>query len=204
MYGRKYTPEQIEFLIANVPGHSYREIMQLFQERFGIQLTLNQIKSFIGNRKLNTGRTGRFKPGHVPFNKGKKGISYEGMEATQFKKGHKPWNCRPVGSERVTTKDGYLEVKVADPNKWRGKHILIWEAANGPVPKGHVVIFGDGNKRNFDINNLLLVSRAQLVRLNQNKLIQNDIELTKTGIIIADIHNKIGERKKKQDLKGAK
>ena len=203
MCGRKYAPEQVEFLIANVPGHSYREIIQLFQEHFGIQLTLNQIKSFIGNRKLNTGRTGRFKPGHVPFNKGKKGISYKGMEATQFKKGHKPWNYRPIGAERITTKDGYLEVKVADPNKWRGKHILIWEAANGPVPKGHVVIFGDGNKRNFDINNLLLISRAQLVRLNQNKLIQNDIELTKTGIIIADIHNKIGERKK-QDSKGAK
>lgn len=30
-------------------------------------------------------------------------------------------------------------------------------------------------------------------------LIQNDAELTKTGLIIADIHNKIGERKR---LKG--
>ena len=55
---------------------------------------------------------------------------------------------------------------------------------------------GDGNKRNFDPDNLILVSRAQLVRLNQGNLIQNDAELTRTGITIADIQNKIGERKK--------
>lgn len=49
----------------------------------------------------------------------------------------------------------------------------------------------------FDPENLLLVSRAQLARMNQKGLIQNDVELTKTGIIIADIYNKIGERKKR-------
>jgi len=74
--------------------------------------------------------------------------------------------------------------------------VLIWERHNGPVPPGHVVIFGDGNRRNFDPGNLLLVSRKQLVRLNQRGLIQNNAELTKMGIIIADIHNKIGERKR--------
>lgn len=133
--------------------------------------------------------------GSHPWNKGKKGISYEGMKATQFKKGHKPHNWVPVGSERITP-DGYVQIKVQEGKKqhnWKGKHILIWEAANGPVPKGHVIIFGDGNKRNFDLNNLLLVSRKQLVRLNQKNLIANDAELTKTGIIIADIYNKIGE-----------
>lgn len=73
---------------------------------------------------------------------------------------------------------------------------LLWEAANGPVPPDHVVIFGDGNRRNFDPENLLLVSRKQLIRMNQMDLIQEDAELTKTGIIIADIYNKIGERKR--------
>ena len=74
--------------------------------------------------------------------------------------------------------------------------MLVWERENGPVPKGHVVIFGDRNRRNFEINNLILVSRKQLVRLNQNNLIQNDAELTKTGVIVADIYGKLGERKK--------
>jgi hypothetical protein len=191
----KYTKKQIEYLISIVPGHSYQEIIDLFCKRFKLQLSLNQIKSFIGNRKLNTGRTGCFSKGHIPFNKGQKGLNIGGVE-TQFKKGHKPYNYQPVGTERVNG-DDYVDIKIADPNKWKGKHILVWETQNGPVPKGHVVIFGDGNNRNFDPNNLILVSRKQLVRLNQNKLIQNDADLTRTAIITVDLRIKIHERQVK-------
>ncbi|UTI41097.1 HNH endonuclease [Niallia sp. RD1] len=58
------------------------------------------------------------------------------------------------------------------------------------------MIFGDKNRRNFDINNLLLVSRKQLVRLNQNNLIQEDTELTKAAITVVDIYSKLGELKR--------
>lgn len=200
--GVKFTKEQIEYLISIVPGHSYREIIELFAKRFKLQLSFNQVKNFVGNRRLNTGRTGHFPKGHTPFNKGRKGINQGGVQ-TQFKKGHRPHNYLPIGSERVVkphrdrnTNDDYIEVKIGDPNKWKAKHILIWEEHHGPVPKGHVVIFGDRNNRNFDPNNLILVSRKQLAVLNKKKLIQNDAELTKTAIIIADIFSKISERKK--------
>ena len=196
----KYTAEHIDFLVSVIPDHSYQEIIKLFYERFKIQLSFNQIKCFIGNRKLNTGRTGCFPKGHTPFNKGKKGLTTGGVQ-TQFKKGHMPHNHLPVGSERVRTshperrtKDDYIDVKVAEPNKWRGKHIVIWEEHNGPVPKGHAVIFGDGDNRNFDPNNLILVSRKQLAILNKKKLIQNDADLTRTAVIITDISLKIREK----------
>lgn len=64
------------------------------------------------------------------------------------------------------------------------------------MPKGHAVIFGDGNRRNFELDNLILVSRAQLAILNKHNLIQMDAELTRTGVVIADIYKKIGEWKK--------
>lgn len=202
----KYTEDQVKYLTSIIPGHSYKEIADLFAKRFKLQLTPNQINSFIGNRKLNTGRTGYFSKGHVPFNKGMQGLDIGGKE-TRFKKGNLPHNYQPVGSERVRTPHGgrrhtysgddYVDVKIADPNVWRAKHILIWEAHNGPVPKGHVVIFGDGNNRNFDINNLILVSRKQLAVLNHKKLIQNDADLTRTAIIVVDICSKISEMNKK-------
>ena len=110
-------------------------------------------------------------------------------------KGQKPHNYKPVGSERVNG-DGYVDVKIADPNKWRAKHRLLWEEENGPIPKGYVIIFGDGNRRNFQQDNLILVSKSQLAILNKNQLIQNDADLTRAGIVIADIYKKIGERKK--------
>ncbi len=190
---KQYPMEIKNFIAENHKGIGLKDMAVLLNAKFGTNYTTKQINSYYKNHNLNSGLTGRFPKGHIPFNKGKKGVG--GWEPTQFKKGHRPWNYKPVGTERINS-DDYVDVKIADPNKWKGKHILIWEEHNGPVPKGHVVIFGDGNRRNFDPNNLILVSRKQLAIINKNNLIQNDAELTKTGIIIADIYRKIGERKK--------
>lgn len=120
-----------------------------------------------------------------------KGIG--GWEPTQFKKGNRPANYMPVGSERING-DDYVDIKVADPNKWTGKHILIWEEHNGLVPEGHAILFGDGNRRNFDLDNLILVSRQQLAVLNKNRMIQNDADLTRTAILVVDVKRKIRDR----------
>jgi len=64
------------------------------------------------------------------------------------------------------------------------------------LPKGHAIIFADGNRENLDIDNLILVSRRQLLILNQHKLIQDNAELTKIGVNIAKLQEKINERKK--------
>ncbi|WP_436702547.1 HNH endonuclease signature motif containing protein [Bacillus cereus] len=53
---------------------------------------------------------------------------------------------------------------------------MLWEEENGPIPKGYVIIFGDGNRRNFQQDNLILVSKSQLAILNKNQLIQNDAD----------------------------
>ncbi|MCL4441540.1 MAG: HNH endonuclease [Firmicutes bacterium] len=195
-----FTPDQAAFLAENVDGRSSQELRDLLNAHFGLNLTLAQIKAYKKNHGLTSGLSGRFRPGHVPANKGRKGVFLGGQvaEACQFKKGHKAHNWVPIGSERVNG-DGYVDIKIADgqlQKNWKGKHILIWEERNGPVPPGYAVIFGDGNRRNFDPNNLILVSRAQLAVVNKNRLIQDDADLTRTGIIVADIYRKIGERKK--------
>ncbi|TLS37758.1 HNH endonuclease signature motif containing protein [Pseudalkalibacillus caeni] len=191
----RYTTEQVKFLTQNIEGRSRKELHEMFNDHFGLNLNLSQITSALKNRGLSNGLDSRFKPGRVPFNKGKTGPGAGGWEPTQFKKGHKPHNYKPVGTERVNG-DGYVDIKIADPNKWRTKHNLIWEKENGPVPKGHVVIFGDGNRYNFDLDNLILVSRKQLAMLNKHNLIQKDADLTRTGVMLADLYRKIGERKK--------
>lgn len=209
MVNRKYNDEHIEYIETNIPGRSFKELTAMFNQQFGLDLKVSTMISLSDRHGLHNGRDTKlnkgyeptqFKKGHVPANKGQKGISYPGMKATQFKKGNKPANWRPLGSERLS-KDGYIEIKVQDGklNKnWRAKHIVIWEEHNGPLPKGHAVIFGDGNNRNFEPDNLILVSRKQLLGLNRHSLIQNDAELTRTGIIITDIHSKISERKKRK------
>jgi hypothetical protein len=203
---RKYTAEHIEYISINIKGRSYRELTDMFNERFGMDINVSAMVSLACKHGLHNGRdthfnTGyeptQFKKGHVPFNKGKKGIG--GWEPTQFKKGCRPHNYKPVGTERTNT-DGYVEIKIADPGKWKGKHIILWEEVNGAVPTGHVVIFADGNKQNVILDNLLLISRRELAVMNKQRLITNNAELTKTGVTIADIYLKIGERKKRVEL----
>ncbi|WP_235775561.1 MULTISPECIES: HNH endonuclease signature motif containing protein [Paenibacillus] len=192
----RYTPEQKEFIRTHVQGRYVLELTAMFNEKFDVELQPSQMRAFIRNNGLKSGIDARIKPGNVPPNKGKKKL-WVGGEATQFKKGHKPHNYVPVGSERVNG-DDYVDIKVADPNKWRGKHLIVWEQQNdSPVPKGHAVIFGDGNRRNFNPDNLILVTRGQLAIMNKRGLIQNSAELTRTGVIIADLYKKIGERKRR-------
>ena len=118
---------------------------------------------------------------------------YEKVKPTLFKKGHTT-NSRPVGSERID-KDGYIQVKVGLPDKWKLKHIHVWETHNGKLPKNHCVIFLDGNIRNYDIDNLTIISRAENLYLNNNKLRFNDKELTQSAVNIAKLNSKIRERR---------
>lgn len=175
-FGIRWSAEEKSYLTEITPGRSYREIAVLMSGRFDREFTVEQIKGAIQRYCLNTGRTGRFKKGTIPPNKGKNlgrnGISLESQarsRATIFKPGNRPANYRPVGSERVDSKDGYVYVKVADrrdPNGyndhrdlWKLKHRVIWEQANGPLPEGHIIIFCDRDIYNFDINNLMCVSQ---------------------------------------------
>lgn len=112
----------------------------------------------------------------------------------------------PVGSERVNG-DGYVDVKIQDgklQKNWKCKHRIIWEEANGPVPKGHVIIFADSNRLNVSLDNLILITQKELSVLNNKGLISKDAELTKTGVIIVNVLLKIGERRKRINNRGSR
>jgi hypothetical protein len=177
---------------------------EMFNERFGTNLPATTILSLTFRNGLKNERDCRFNKGYeptqfkkglTPWNKGKKGVNFGGKQ-TQFKAGNLPRNYKPVGTQR-TNAGGYVEIKIADPKTWKPKHIIVWEATNGPVPKGNVVLFADGNQQNVTLENLLLISRSKLAVMNRRGLMSGDPELTKTGVVIADIYLKIGERKRK-------
>lgn len=179
MNGHIYTDAEKEFLKEFVPGHSHKEIRDAFEEKFGWPISLMQVQSSIKRYGLNTGRKGYFKKGQDPHNKGKKMPVevYEKCKGTMFKKGQMPVNYRPVGSERVNI-DGYIEIKIKDPATWRLKHNFVYEQQCGKIPKGHVVIFLNGNKLDTDISNLKLIKRSELLIMNKNGLMSNNSELT--------------------------
>jgi len=119
----------------------------------------------------NVGAACRFQKGHVPANKGlrRPGYAPGRMAETQFKKGRKSHTWKPIGTERINA-DGYLDRKISDtgypPRDWRGVHILLWEENYGPIPRGYMVCFLNGDKRDIRLDNLMLLNWAERMRLN--------------------------------------
>ncbi|NDL64236.1 HNH endonuclease signature motif containing protein [Acerihabitans arboris] len=142
------------------------ELARMFNEHFGTDITAEMIKRACLRFGLKTGRTGCFEKGHVrdPGSGAQKGTHNAGT----FKKGQRPANWKPVGTE-ITDVDGYIQVKTAEPNTWAFKHHLVWEAANGPRPRGMVVRFIDGNKQNVFPDNLILITKAEHMHLTRRQ-----------------------------------
>lgn len=171
---REYTPDQELFLRSEYTGRSIKQLTEEFNSKFGTDKTEKQIMSFVHNRGITSGRTGHFEKGSIPWNAGTKGKTR--ANKTSFKKGSIPPNRKPLGHERTCSRDGYILIKIAEENPYTGaptrykqKHVHLWESVNGPVPDGMTVIFKDGDKTNITIDNLSLVSRAELLRLNQHR-----------------------------------
>ena len=194
----KYTDLEKAFMRDFIPGHTYKEIQEAFIKKFNWDITVGQIKGYMANHKINSGTKGHFSKGHVPANKGKKMTPeiYEKVKHTMFQKGHAPQNHRPVGSERVS-RDGYIEIKVAEPDKWKLKHRVLWEESRGKIPKGSILIFVDGNKQNVVLDNLRLIERGTHAVMNHEGLCNYEGEFKDTAIAIAALKRQTSVRKKK-------
>lgn len=194
----KEHPEYVEFMLEYIPGHTEAEIRQAFDERFGIVLTESTIGNFKHKHKIKSGTGGgQFQKGQEAHNKGKKMPPevYERCKGTMFKNGQPPVNYRPVGSERIDP-DGYVMVKVADPKSWRLKQRVLYEQYHGvKLEKSDVIIFLDGNRQNFEISNLVKMTRAELARYNQDHFYGDDPNINKCAVGIAKLKTKVGELK---------
>ena len=112
---------------------------------------------------------------------------------TSFGSGNRPINTKKVGSISTRKdKNGslYMHIKIAEPSKWQMLHVYIWEHKYGEIPKGHCVIFKDKNTLNTKLDNLMLVSRDELVRLNQ-KYAYIDKRLKDTALQVIKISKEI-------------
>lgn len=195
---RLFSKRQATEIRRLIKKHTHAEIAGLLNEKHLTSFTERQIHFFTANHRINSGRTGYFNKGHIPWNAGTKGLT--GRNKTSFKKGHRPANYRHVGAERVCSKDGYILIKIKekDPHttaktRYKHKHIVLWEKKHGPVPKGCVIIFKDGNMYNFRLNNLVCISRSEHVRLNQMHYKQQPKKLKSSVFALAKLKARIGE-----------
>ncbi len=155
-------------------------------------------------------RKAQFRPGQEAWNKGLRGVVGVQPEcrATQFKPGEMPYNWVPVGSYRVTT-SGDVERKVADDRtpgmsrrNWKPVRVLVWEAAHGPVPRGHVVRFKDGRATTdpdaIAVEHLECITRAENMRRNSYHT-HLPPEVARLVQLRGALNRKINNRTRKQD-----
>ena len=176
----RYTESEVALMRAEYPhiptkdlaekiGRPARSIEQ-WAKAHGIKKSPDYIAALNAKKREQLKRAGAatlFQRGAAPWNKGVSIPIPEAMKAHQFKPGNHPIQCAPTGAERITF-FGHVEVKVQEtgPRKeaWRKKSHLLWESAHGPIPPGHVVIFKNGNTKDVRIENLELVTRAEMCR----------------------------------------
>lgn len=178
MNGKAWTKEQDDMMRAFYPDNTMATMKSILGRTessiYGRAdlLKLKKSDAYLASpaacrlrRGDNVGAEFRFKKGQKVWNKGMKGLQIGG-KATQFKKGSKPPNWKPVGYIRLTV-DGYYEMKIAEGmQKFELLHRVIWERCNGAIPKGQICIFIDGNSKNLEVTNLALMTKQQNMKRN--------------------------------------
>lgn len=202
----KWSEKEEQWLTKNVKGITLKELTNRYNKKFNMNLSESAIATRKNKLNLHSGITGgQFQKGQISWNKGKTWDEYMPKESqersrkTTFKKGSIPPNHREIGEERLDS-DGYVLVKVQDGHlnkNWVLKHRLIWESMYGNIPTGYKIMFADGNKRNFDIKNLILVSDAEELIMNQNRFVKDNADLTRVGLNIARVIDRVNKRKEK-------
>lgn len=190
-----YTEEHKQFLEEMYKNYDANKLTNMFNKKFNLKKTKIAISASLKRYGFKTDRTGQYIKGDIPLNKGKTWDEYMPKKSqkkarkTTFKKGSIPANLKTVGSERLG-KDEYILIKIEEKGKWVHKHRHIYEQHHGPIKPNHIIIFLDQDKYNFDINNLKMISKSELLILNQRKLIKDDPGLTTSGILVAKLIDK--------------
>lgn len=199
----RWQEAHVAYFCEIVPGHSQDEVSDMFEDRFGVRLSVSQVKNAKMRYHVRSGTNGgQFKPGQKAWNKGvpaSEWMSPEAMErckASRFQHGNVPLNAKAfkVGDERINA-DGYTEVKIAELTSkevkkvWKPKHLIVWESEHGcKVPDGHAVIFADQDRSNFDPANLVAIKRSDLVQINRMGLAYHDPESLRVCLAIIELN----------------
>lgn len=178
-----------------------KKLAELFNKAFKVSISYKAIAQKCRKLGLTCPNNGYFKKGDIPVNKGTKGLTK--ANKTSFKKGSIPPNTRKAGSismRKDKNENSYMHIKASEPNRWQMLHVYIWENKHGKIPKGYCVIFKDKNTLNVSLSNLMLVSRAELVRLNQ-KYAYIDERLKETALQVIKLNEATRKQLKQKENK---
>lgn len=167
----RYTKEQEIFLIQSVEGVAYTDLARAFNEKFHADLNGSAIRQ----KCYALGVKNNIDP--------------------RFQKNTNPSSTKPTGAESID-EDGNPIIKVGQPREWRKKSHVVYEAHHGAIPDNHFIIFLNRNKKDCRIENLVSVSRPTFYRLVHSGMYTENEEITRVGITMSLLRQKIAEYEK--------
>lgn len=186
-----YNYEEVKWLQANAPTMGRMELTAAFNAQFGMNKSTTAIASFVNRRGwIRKGVTGRFQNGHKPWNKGTVGK----MQANSgsFQKGHL-LNTAADGDERERTMNGYTYMYRRVDGKFIPRARAVWQQENGNIPDGAVIVHIDNDRLNDSIENLMLVTKGEVLELSKMGYMSLEGEMKIAAFELVKLLNKIRE-----------
>lgn len=170
-YSVIYSDEVFDFLLNNADKHTIKDLVNILEEEYNLKVERKKLAQYCI----------------------KMGIKYK------YEKPNKAHSNNPTENGTIVTKtDGsMLKIKV-DEHKWEYLQRKIYEDYyNVKLKDDEYIIFLDQNRRNFNIDNLKLVTRQESAMLSSQQLYSSNPIVTTTGIVAIKLMNKIKEKEGK-------
>ena len=170
-----WTNEQIEYLKKIAEGTPRKEIVKKLNDKFNLNLTILQVRDCMNSRGIRNNIDKRF----------------------SAKDGNRCQQEKPVGTISKW-ECGYTRIKTGK-NEWEFIQRYVWKEHYGEIPPNHSVIFLDGNTDNYNIENLALVDRNELMKYNSMRLNSDNQELNRVAVNLAKLMTKSKEVERGQN-----
>ncbi len=167
---RYWTPASDEQLIKVYPFNTNKELSKHLGRT--ISSIRNRATKLSLVKEIDNG--GCFKKSQTPWNKGLNFIAGGNSSSTQFKAGREPHNTTHDGAISIRGKEGerYKHIRIAN-RTWVLLHRYEWEKKKGKISEG-MILRCKGNVMDTDPGNWELITRAQNIRLNENRKAQSE------------------------------
>jgi hypothetical protein len=171
---------QIDWLKKEYRTYTAPILLNMFNEKYALGLTMVQFKNVLSKHEIKS------------ESKFTEKVGYE-VNETAFKKGGTHHTALPVGSEAI--ENGYIRVKVTEPNVWKPKQVIVYENHFGPVKNDEVVRFKDGNNRNFSPENLFKTTKKGHGFLSKYQLLSQPKPVQESLLLLTQVRDKTDEIK---------
>lgn len=165
---REMYPDNDTEDVAIVLGRSVAAVQKLVS-RLKIRKSTAWMEQQL-ERFTEGGKKNRYRKGHVPANACSVGLTgqHPNSRKTQFKKGNLPKNTLRDGAITVRKDNRGVPQKMIRVRlgKWVYLSRYNYDKFVGPIPKGHVIRFLDGDTMNCDPSNLECVSKRLNMLIN--------------------------------------